>query len=191
MLIDTGSNKNYIHPKHVKLSHKVDKPFFVSSVAGDIKIDAYSQARLFQPYSDKMLKFYHLENLKSFDAIIGHDSLKEIKAVIDTANEILIIDGTHTIPLQQYRLQEVNKINIRDNHLNQNEKGMLHDLLQEYQDLFQPPDSKLPFTSQVKATISTKNETPVYSKTYPYPQALKGEVNRQVEKLLTDGIIRP
>lgn len=68
---------------------------------------------------------------------------------------------------------------------------MLHDLLQEYQDLFQPPDSKLPFTSQVKATISTKNETPVYSKTYPYPQALKGEVNRQVEKLLTDGIIRP
>ena len=191
MLIDTGSNKNYIHPKHAKISHKVDKPFFVSSVAGDIKIDAYSQARLFQPYSDKMLKFYHLENLKSFDAIIGHDSLKEIKAVIDTANEILIIDGTHIIPLQQYRLQEVNKINIRDNHLNQNEKRMLHDLLQEYQDLFQPPDSKLPFTSQVKATIRTKNETPVYSKTYPYPQALKGEVNRQIEKLLTDGIIRP
>lgn len=191
ILVDTGSNKNFIHPKHAKISHNVENPFHIHSVGGDVKIEKYSQARLFKPYSEVMLKFFHLECLKTFDAIIGYDSLKELKAVVDPVQQMLIIDKIHKIPLLEYRLQEVNNLTIRDNHLKEDERRKLNEVLASFQDLFQPPDKKLPYTSQVKATIRTKDDAPVYSKTYPYPQALKGEVNKQIQKLLSDGIIRP
>lgn len=42
---------------------------------------------------------------------------------------------------------------------------------------------RLPFTTKVKANIRITDETPVYSKSYPYPQVLKAEVNNQIEKL--------
>lgn len=131
-----------------------------------------------------------MDKLKSFDAIIGHDTLKELKAVIDTSNEKLILNNEFMIPLLQYKLQEVNKIQIRNEHLEKHEKTELDKLLKEFQDLFQPPDEKLPFTTRVKAEIRTTDESAIYSKSYPYPQALKSEVNKQVQKLLNDGIIR-
>lgn len=191
ILIDTGSNKNFIHPKHARISHEVNKPFHVSSVGGDIKIDKYSKGKLFSPYSDTLIKFYHLPELKSFDAIIGHDTLKELKAVIDTSKEQLILENKFIIPLLQYKLQEVNQIKIRNEHLNKYQREELNNVLKEFQDLFQPPDQKLPFTTRVKAEIRTTDENAVYSKSYPYPQALKPEVEKQLEKLLHDNIIRP
>lgn len=70
-------------------------------------------------------------------------------------------------------------------------KKQLKSFLENFQDLFQPPDEKLPFTTRIEATIRTTDENPVYSKSYPYPQALKQEVTKQIDKLLNDGIIRP
>lgn len=191
ILIDTGSNKNFIHPKFAKISHDVKKPFSVSSVGGDLKITKYSMGKFFRPYSELDVKFFHMDKLKSFDAIIGHDTLKELKAVIDTSKEKLILEGNFVIPLLQYKLQEVNKINIRNEHLEEHQKSELEKILKDYQDLLQPPDEKLPFTTKIKADIRTTDDNPIYSKSYPYPQALKTEVNRQIEKLLNDGIIRP
>lgn len=132
-----------------------------------------------------------MDKLQSFDAIVGHDTLKELNAVIDTAGKKLIIHNKHVIPLLQYKLEQVNKIQIRDEHLQQNEKLHLKNLLRKFQDLFQPVDEKLPFTTRIKAEIRTVDDSPVYSKSYPYPQALKGEVEKQITKLLNDGIIRP
>lgn len=132
-----------------------------------------------------------MENLKTFDAIIGHDSLKELDAVIDTAGETMLIHGSRKIPLLQYYLQQVNKITVRDDHLQANEKQLLNNLLKKFQDTFQPADEKLPFTTKVKAELRTTDNDPIYSKTYPYPQALKEEVEKQISKMLNDGIIRP
>lgn len=191
VLVDTGSNKNFIHPRFTKFYHLVKKPFNVSSVGGDIKITKYSQGKFFKPHSDIIVKFYHMKELKTFDAVLGHDTMKELKAVINIAKEKLILPNKRIIPLLQHKFQEVNKIQIRNDHLNDNEKKLLNNFLSNYQDLFQPPDEKLPFTTRIKATIRTTDDKPVYSKSYPYPQALKNEVNKQVEKLLSDGIIRP
>ena len=191
ILVDTGSNKNYIHPKYAKISHDLEKPFFISTVAGDVKITKYLQARLLKPYSDRMIKFFHLEQLKSFDVILGWDSLKENGSWINTVQDTLIVNGKYTIPLVLYKLQEVNQINIRDEHLQTQEKNDLRNMLHNFQDIFQPPDKKLPFTTKVKAEIRTIDQSPVYSKTYPYPQELKSEVHSQINKLLNDGIMRP
>ena len=119
-----------------------------------------------------------MDKLKSFDAIIGHDTLKELKAVIDTSKEKLILEGKFVIPLLQYKIQEVNKVHIRNEHLEEYQKSELDKVLKEIQDLFQPPDEKLPFTTKVKADIRTTDDNAIYSKSYPYPQALKSEVNR-------------
>lgn len=132
-----------------------------------------------------------MSKLKTFDAIIGHDTLCELSAIIDTKNAKLIINQIHEIPLLQHKLQEVNKIVIRDNHLLPFQKEKLHTLLQDYKEIFQPPDSKLSFTTRIKAEIRTIDDNPIYSKSYPYPQSLKTEVNKQISKLLDDGIIRP
>lgn len=70
VLIDTGSNKNYIHPKFTMKSHKIDKLFKVSSFGGDMHITKYSQGKSFKPYSDKIIECYHMEELKSFNAVI-------------------------------------------------------------------------------------------------------------------------
>lgn len=131
-----------------------------------------------------------MDKLRSFDAIIGHDTLKEMEAIIDTKENVLIINK-NVIPLLAHRLQEVNQIRIRDEHLQQDEKDKVHNLLNQYQDLFQPPDEKLTFTTKIRADIRTTDNEPIYSKSYPYPQAFKNEVNNQIEKMLHDGIIRP
>lgn len=191
VLVDTGSNKNFIHPRFTRLYHLVKKPFNVSSVGGDIRIERYSQGKFFKPNSDLIVKFYHMEELKTFDAVLGHDTMKELKAIINVAKEKMILPNKVEIPLLQHKFQEVNKIQIRNDHLKNNEKNLLNNFLTNFQDLFQPPDEKLPFTTKIKATIRTTDEKPVFSKSYPYPQALKQEVHRQVEKLLNDGIIRP
>ena len=190
VLVDTGSNKNYIHPRFTKISHDLKKPFIVSSVGGDIKICKYSQGKFFHPLSDIMVKFFHLQELRTFDAVIGHDTLRDLNAVIDIPTGKILIPGNHEIHILQHELNQINKIVIRDEHLNNNEKSKLNALLKNYQDLFQPPDERLPFTTKVEATIRTTDESPVYSKTYPYPQALKPEVSKQINKLLNDGIIR-
>lgn len=160
-------------------------------MGGDIKISSFSQGKIFAPYSDVNVRLFHMAELKTFDAIIGHDTLKEIKAVIDTSEEKLIIGSEYEIPLMQHKLQEINKINIRDEHLSQIEKKKVHDILEQYQDLLQPPDEKLTFTTKIKAEIRTIDNSPIYSKSYPYPQAFKSEVCTQIDKMLHDGIIRP
>lgn len=153
VLVDTGSNKNFIHPKYTKISHNVQKPFTVSSVGGDISINKFSHGKFFKPYSEIDVKFYHMPELKTFDAVVGHDTLKELGAVIDVSNEKLIMPENNVIPLLQHKFQEVNKIVIRDSHLSSEEKSKLNTLLNSYQDLFQPVDEKLPFTTRVKAEI--------------------------------------
>ena len=60
-----------------------------------------------------------------------------------------------------------------------------------FKDIFQDPDSKLTFVSSVTATIDTKNDEPVYTKTYPYPYGLKKEIDRQFKKMLDDDVISP
>lgn len=132
-----------------------------------------------------------MKELKTFDAIVGHDTLKDLKAIIDPSNEQIILPNNHIIPLLQHKFQQVNKISVRDSHLDETNKTKLKKFLLNYQDLFQPANEKLPFTTKIVAEIRTTDENPVYCKTYPYPQALKTEVSKQLDKLLQDGIIRP
>lgn len=47
----------------------------------------------------------------------------------------------------------------------------------------------LPFNT-VKAEIRTTNDNPVWTKQFPYPMSCNVYVNKEIEKLLKDGIIK-
>ncbi|XP_063891879.1 retrovirus-related Pol polyprotein from transposon 297 [Helicoverpa armigera] len=80
---------------------------------------------------------------------------------------------------------------LRIDHLNAEEAINLTKLCAEYSDVFYLEDEPLTFTNRIKHSINTTDELPVYSKTYRYPYIHREEVQRQIKKMLDQGIIRP
>lgn len=97
----------------------------------------------------------------------------------------------HNFPLHQYTSQSVHNIDIRTSHLNTNQEKQLKYLISNFSKLFSTPDEKLTFATNVVAEIRTTSDTPVYTRPYPYPQALRGEVDKQINELIQNGIIQP
>lgn len=79
---------------------------------------------------------------------------------------------------------------IRHKNLNCEEKTKLFKLLNDFSDIFFNEDEELTFTSAIRHHINTQDDLPVYSKTYRYPFCHREEVQRQVDKMLTQGIIQ-
>lgn len=189
-MIDTGSNKNYIQPNLVKNSIPNNDIFYATSVGGKIKITHHTFIDLFG-LKDENLKFFVLPTLKSFHGILGNDSLKQLEAIIFTSKNHMLIKNKIKIAIKQQNATSVNNVGIRTTHLTDSQAEKLRNLCQLYPKLFSEPDEKLTYTTVVKATIRTTTDNPVYSRCYPYPMSLKSEVERQINKLLEDGIIRP
>ncbi len=49
----------------------------------------------------------------------------------------------------------------------------------------------LPFTTTIQATIRTQTEDPIWTEQYPYRVADHDFVNKEIERLLENGIIQP
>lgn len=131
-----------------------------------------------------------MPQLKSFNAILGNDSLKLLNTVIHTAKDFMIINNTIKVNIRQRPAQSVNKLKIRSNHLISSQIENLNALFQKYPTLFLEPNESLTYTTTIKAETKTTNETPIYSRYYPFPMAMKYEVEKQIDELLKQGIIR-
>ncbi|XP_075157913.1 uncharacterized protein LOC142231180 [Haematobia irritans] len=188
--LDTGSTKNYIQATLPSKIIPNEESFFAKSVAGQIEITHHTFINLFN-VRDINLKFYILPTLTSFHGILGHDSLKELGAVMHLKENYMTISNGTRIKLFQKTTQAVNAIDVKDDHMTKDQKEKLGRLISKVPNLFAEPDRKLTFTTKVIGEIRTKNDTPVYTRYYPYPMSLKSEVEKQVQELLKDGIIRP
>lgn len=80
---------------------------------------------------------------------------------------------------------------IRDEHLNEEEKASLHGIINEYDDVFHVEGDSLSMTNLTEHEINTENHPPISVKTYRYPEVHKAEVEKQIKKLLKEGIIQP
>ena len=78
----------------------------------------------------------------------------------------------------------------RIDHLNQEEKFEIKKLVNKYSVIFQQENSPLTFTNKIKHHIRTIDESPVYTKPYRQPEILKQEINKQVDQMLDQNIIR-
>jgi hypothetical protein len=74
-------------------------------------------------------------------------------------------------------------------HLGGNDVKKIKSLINRYKDVFHRESEKLTFTSEIKHRIITKNEIPIYTKSYRYPEIHCEEVDRQIKEMLDQGII--
>lgn len=78
------------------------------------------------------------------------------------------------------------------NHLNKEEKITIESLCAKFSDIFQLPNDKLTTTNICKQNIHLKpNSSPFFVKPYRIPHSQKQELNKQINKLLENGIIEP
>lgn len=80
---------------------------------------------------------------------------------------------------------------IRTDHMNPEQKVKITQLCTKYSSLFHKNSENLTFSNVIKHTIPTTDNNPVYTKTYRYPHIHKEEVQRQIQELLKNKIIRP
>ena len=79
---------------------------------------------------------------------------------------------------------------IRIEHMSQLEKSEIINLIHENQQILLKQNEKLSATTAIKHGILTKDEEPIYTKTYRYPHHFKKDVEEQIKELLDSGIIR-
>lgn len=189
-LLDTGSSKNYIRPTLVLRPKLNDNRFSVKSVGGDVEVSHHTLLNMFG-VNDVPLKFFLLPGLVSFDGILGNDSLKELSAVIHTSEDYFQVRGGKKIAIRQRISQNVNSLELEADHLSLSQRSSLNNIARQHRNLFSDPDERLTYTSVVVGEIRTENESPIYTRSYPYPMALKDVVEEEIRRLLRDGIIRP
>ena len=180
------------------------RPHSIKSVSGIVSTSIKCSLPIKEFGQDRMIDFLELDFNPAYDGLFGSPILKELNADINFADNTLKVNGL-TIPLEYesdadeftHDLQSyVNTITFKDDlfrldHLNNEERPLIQDLLSKFNDIFFKEGDNLSFTNQVKHRIITKTEEPVYSKLYRYPYRYKEEIDRQVNELLAQGIIRP
>nr|CAH7754481.1 unnamed protein product [Callosobruchus chinensis] len=80
---------------------------------------------------------------------------------------------------------------VRTDHMNHEETLAITKLIKEYSDIFHIDGNYLTFTSKIKHHIRTSDEIPVYTKSYRYPEIYRKEVQKQIQQMLEQKIIRP
>lgn len=172
-LIDTGATNNYIsrqaatNTKQIPLSNSI----IVKTIHGTSKIASYVMMNIFS----RDLKFFVLEDIGKFDLIYGMDGLRKINAMLDLSAFTM----TYTINTQLIHYT------INDDTTD-TERLAIDKLIQKNNQ-----QELLPFITKVRATIRTTTNMPVWTKQFPYPISAKDFVNKEIDKLLKNGIIRP
>lgn len=196
-VIDTGAefsiiNENICHPKWKK-----EVNISVTAMGNIIKINKICRIPCFREFGlgNQYCEFLEYNFHKKFDGLIGGNILDDLNAVINYPKRQLIINDTsidfYMGEPQSVIKPETNICNlIRTDHLNLSTKELLENVIREFDNIFYKEAENLSFTNEIKHRIKTKTDTPIYSKAYRYPEIHKEEVNRQIEDMLRQGIIR-
>lgn len=80
---------------------------------------------------------------------------------------------------------------LRLEHLNAEELSHVEGLIEKNSDCFHLPDEKLNHTNVLEHRIPTINEIPIHTRQYRFPVIHKDEINKQVNELLEQEIIKP
>lgn len=139
---------------------------------------------------------YKADDCKAF-VTIRNDSENDQEFVLQNPIPIELnnfeIITSEEINHQEFQPTRYRKLidQLRLEHLNNEEKKKLLDVINEYQDLFHIEDEPLSAANGITHVIRTTDELPVYQKCYRYPYCHREEVSNQISKMLKEGIIRP
>lgn len=210
-IIDTGNNTLNIAGKSYKMYKK-----YPEAISEEIPHQTILNIEIpvTAENGDFLLENDH-EILPNLTICAGLYHAKENKAFVAVENkskqtQLFILDFPFEIELDNFKINEFNKdeINFSDtttesnryrklidqlrlDHLNTEEKTKLLQIIDEHQSTFYIEGEFLSNTTAVKHSIYTKDDLPVYQKSYRYPHCHKEEVSNQIQKMLREGIIRP
>lgn len=169
ILIDTGATHNYID-NNCDSSEKIKiKPVRIRTMHGYSIVTTKRIIKIL----NKEITFFELNNIESCDMILGLEGLKSLNAIVNLRDMTLTTISSDS----QFKLNYII-----------NEEKYKHEidrLMRENNGI-----GPLPFTTTIEATIRTKTDEPIWTKQYPYPIADNDFVNREIERLLNDGIIQ-
>lgn len=89
------------------------------------------------------------------------------------------------------KFMKENLKNLRLSHLNQEEYDAIRKLCFEFRDILYCDKLPLSFTNEIKHSIKLTDETPIYTKSYRFPEIHKNEIQDQIDKMLKQNIIQP
>lgn len=186
LLIDTGTSKNFIKKlDFLKGVKPVEKHFNVKSINGTNKIRQKCDVNIL----GKTSTFFLLPALQTFDGIIGYDFLREINAQINSKNGVLIHKNGEE-PIKHFSCQQTNNITIDKDSVPLKLQDKFKTMIERNINAFAEPNVRLPYNTNVQATIPTTTEEPIFSRSYPYPISASEFINEEIQNLLHDGIIR-
>lgn len=185
-LVDTGADQSYVLPKYIGDPIKNDNKIKVQSVGGTVEVSHHTFLQLFGKDAGKH-KFLLLNELVACDGIIGNDILEKTNATINMGQRYMTIDNIK-IPLSDN--SKLNNIAIHNDKITQDQERKIKEIFNKYKNICIEPNEKLTYTTTVEGEIRTKTDNPIYSKSYPYPCALKNEVEKEIDELLRNNIIQ-
>ena len=182
LLIDSGAAKNYIKIVDGIDPFPVENKFKVNSIHGS---NIITTKYLFNVFGGKHT-FFVLPQLEAFDGIIGLDTLILSEAVLDLKDKIIsTVSGE-----EHLSLFECNDVNMAVSHKLNGCESRLEEILASNQDVFADPNESLSFNTNVVASIRTVDNDPIYAHFYAYPVGVSDFVNKEIQDLLDNGIIR-
>lgn len=101
----------------------------------------------------------------------------------------VMFNRVSTVNINQNRIKDLEQ-NLRLDHLNTEERTSVFDICSQFNDLFLLPGDNLSCTSSIEHEIITSVPKPVSSKIYRLPKVHENEVQRQITKMLNQGIIQ-
>ena len=106
-------------------------------------------------------------------------------------NDLLLLENSNMAALVSGDSKSAGvKLNLDCSEVSEQEKQKLRNLLDKFGDLFVSENGELGRTSVVKHSISTSGR-PIRQPIRRQPESLKRNVNEEVEKMLSKGVIRP
>lgn len=150
-------------------------------------------------------KIFPLKSSK-YDAIIGVNFLIPFQTKIDMNKQYLeifskekisfvnldypteCVEANYLIPIGDISEEISSKIN--QTHLNSEEKTHLKNILIKHKDSIYTEEDNLTFTHEIKHAINLTHNNPVFSKIYRYPIIHEKEIEKQMNDMLKQGIIR-
>lgn len=104
--------------------------------------------------------------------------------------EKMEVDDPYELNKCQDNVLKANLKNLRLEHCNLEERKAIRDLCIEFRDIFYCDKIPLTFTNQIQHKIKVSDDSPIFTKTYRYPEIHKTEVKSQIEKMYDQGIIQ-
>lgn len=206
ILVDSGSSSSFVNQSLVpRLTHiHYDQVSSNVQVAGGSLLVSQGVLRSV-PWTVDGCMFtsdFRILPLANFDVVIGMDWLEAYSPMqvdwrqkwlaVPYAGAVHVLQGLAPSSPQHVSLHIDSLLTVdSDDTLKPEVPQVVQPLLQEFQDLFQPPTSLLPSRACDHEIPLIPGAQPVFIRPYRYPPKLKDEIDRQVQEMLSQGLIQP